>query len=257
LGQVTNAGNFTTANVGNSTYVFTGTGADAPAAANVQIAAVFNLSSAGAVSGVLALNDLTNFGAQNITAGSYIVDPTGRVTLSNVTPSLVQNVPFAFQLYLDGNGNALELGVDSSQLSVGLAYQQAATPATFAGTYALAGQGFGVLTSTTIPLGWSAVGPASVSSTSNSFTGFTDYTLQTVQTVNGAPAIAGATPTSNVSLTGTENSTTGILALTGLNAASSQTSNSYAYIPIDTSRVLAIETDGAQLGLLQLEGITP
>jgi hypothetical protein len=258
LGQGTNTGNFTTANVGSSTYVFTGTGADAPAAANVQIAAVFNLSSAGAVSGVIALNDLTNFGALAITAGNYIVDSTGRVTISNVTPSLVTNVPFAFQLYLDGNGNALELGVDSSQASAGLAYLQTATTATFAGTYALAGQGFGVLTTTTIPLGWSAAGPATVSSTSSAaFTGFTDYTVQTIQTVNNVQSIAGATPTSNVALTGTENSSTGILALAGLNAASSTTSNNYAYIPIDTSRVLAIETDGVQLGLLQLEAITP
>jgi hypothetical protein len=245
LGQGANAGNFTTASVGNTTYVFTGTGADAPAGANLTIAAVFILNTAGSLANnsVLALNDLTNFGAVAITAGTYIVDSTGRVTISNVAPSLVANVPLAFQLYLDGNGNALELGVDSSQLSAGLAYLQTATSATFAGNYALAGQGFGVLTST-FP-GWSAVGPATISSTSSAFSGFTDYTIQ------------GATPTSNVSLTGTENSTTGILALAGLNAASSTTPNSYAYIPIDTSRVLAIETDGSQLGLLQLEAITP
>ena len=243
LGQGANTGNFTAASVGDTTYVFTGTGADAPAGANLTIAAVFQLSSAGAVSGVYAINDLTNFGAVAITAGTYIVDPTGRVTLSNVAPSLVANVPLVFQLYLDGNGNALELGVDNSQISAGLAYLQTATAAPFAGNYALSGQGFGVLTST-FPA-WSAAGPATISSTSSAFSGFTDYTIQ------------GATPTSNVSLTGTENSTTGILALAGLNAASSTTLNNFAYIPIDTSRVLAIETDGTQLGLLQLEAITP
>jgi hypothetical protein len=254
LGQGSNTGNFTAANVGTTTYVFASTGADG--SGNLEIAAVLNLNSGGSVSGVLALNDLTNFGSLAITAGTYTVDPTGRVTISNVTPSLVATVPFVFQLYLDGNGNALELGVDKSQLSAGLAYQQTnGLSASFAGAYALSGQGFGVLTST--EPGWSAAGPATIASTSSAVTGFTDYTVQTVQTVNGAPAIVGATPTSNVSLTGTETSGTGILALAGLNAASSTTSNSYAYIPIDTSRVLAIEIDGAQLGLLQLEAITP
>jgi hypothetical protein len=242
LGQGANTGNFTAANVGTATYVFSSTGADG--SGNLQIAAVFNLVSDGSVSGVIALNDLINFGSLAVTAGTYTVDPTGRVTISNVTPSLVANVPFAFQLYLDGSGNALELGVDNSQASAGLAYQQTnGLSASFAGAYALSGQGFGVLTST--QPGWSAAGPATIASTSSAVTGFTDYTVQ------------GATPASNVSLSGTENSTTGILALAGLNATSSLTSNNYAYIPIDTSRVLAIETDGVQFGLLQLEAINP
>jgi hypothetical protein len=87
------------------------------------------------------------------------------------------------------------------------------------------------------------VGPVTVAS--NSFTGFTDYTIQ------------GGTPTPNVSLTGTETSATSTLALTGLNAASAQTSNTYFYLPIDNTRVIAIETDGKQLGLLLLEGVSP
>ena len=69
----------------------------------------FTLGTAGALSGTIALNDMTYYGALAITGGTYAVDPTGRVTISGITPSLT-TTPFAVQLYLDGNGNALELG---------------------------------------------------------------------------------------------------------------------------------------------------
>lgn len=177
----------------------------------------------------------------SITGGTYTVDPTGRVTIVNVTPTLVSGIDFGFQLYLDGNGNALEIGVDGSELNAGLAYQQTATSTTFAGSYALSGFGFGSLNGKFPP--WSAVGPVTVAS--NSFTGSTDYNL------------FGGAQTSSVSLTGTETSSTQALALIGLNAASTQTSNNYIYFPIDATRVIALEADGQQLGLLQIEEVSP
>ncbi len=239
LGQGSHTGNFTAANSGNTTYVFTGNGVDG--AGVVHIGADFVLNSNGTISGNIALNDLSSYGSVTITGGTYTVDPTGRVTLVNVTPTLVSGIDFGFQLYLDGNGNALEIGVDGSELNAGLAYQQTATSTTFAGNYALSGFGFGNLNGKFPP--WSSVGPVTVAS--NSFTGSTDYTLQ------------GATPTSSVNLTGTETSSTQVLALIGLNAASTQTSNNYIYFPIDATRVIALEADGQQLGLLQIEEVGP
>jgi hypothetical protein len=240
LGQGTHTGNFTTSSVSGSTYVFTGVGADASGSLHISGGLVLN--SNGTVSGTIALNDFANFGSVTIAGGNYIVDSTGRVSITNVTPSLVQGTPFAFELYLDGNGNAMEIGLDSSQLNAAQAYQQTvSSSASFAGTYALAGQGFGNFTNS-VPA-WGAVGPAVVAS--NALTGFTDYNLQ------------GATPTSNVTLTGTETSSTATLAVTGLNAATLSTSNNYLYLPIDTKRVIAIEVDGSQLGLLLLEGVGP
>jgi hypothetical protein len=251
LGQGSSTGNFTAAGIAGQTYVFTALGADSSGDLHIGGGLVFN--SNATISGVLALNDLASFGSLTITAGSYTIDPTGRVTILGLTPSLVSGTPFAFQLYLDGNGNALTLGVDSTELNAGMAYLQTAPSAPFAGTYALSGQGVGVVTTTSgtsFPT-WSAAGPASVNSSTSTFTGYTDYTLM------GATA-----PTSNVTLGGTETSTSGTLALTGLNAASlssgsAQTANTYTYFPIDTTRVIALETDGIQLGLLQLEGVTP
>jgi hypothetical protein len=244
LGQGSHTGNFTATNAGNTTYVFTGAGVDFinPSTQNLHAAGSFTLNTDGSVTGTLALNDVVSVhNTAAIQTGRYTVDPTGRVSVFGITPSL-SLTPFSFQLYLDGNGNALELGVDQSQLNAGMAYQQTATSALFAGSYALSGQGFGVLTNS--QPAWGAAGPVTV--TSNSFTGFTDYTIQ-----------GGTTPTSNVSLTGTETSATPLLALTGLNAGSAQTSNSYTYFVIDNTRVIAIETDPQQLGLLLLEGVSP
>ncbi len=244
LGQGSHTGGFTLAGVTGTTYVFTAPGSDGDGDLHIGGGFVFN--SNGTVSGVLALNDLVLFGSATITAGNYTVDPTGRVTILGVTPSLVTGTPFAFQLYLDGNGNALTLGVDASELNAGRAYLQTAPAAPFAGTYALFAYGDGVIgsgSSTTYPA-WGATGPATVAS--SAFNGYTDFTI-----------LGGTAPTSNVSLTGTETSSSGTLALTGLNAASAQTSNTYTYFPIDATRVIAIETDGSQLSLLQLEGTTP
>jgi len=93
--------------------------------------------------------------------------------------------------------------------------------------------------------GWSASGPFTVAS-SGAVTGYTDYNL------------AGTTPVSNVALTGSLSTTiTSTVNLTGINAASATTANPYYYFSIDGKRFLAIEDDGAQLGILQLETISP
>jgi hypothetical protein len=245
LGQGTNTGNFSQASVANSTYVHASSGDDLNGL--LTIAGGFSFGSSGAVSGQLAVNDGTNFVGTTITGGIYTVDPTGRVTLQGVTLSSALTGlagPFGFQLYLDGNGNALELGVDGFQATAGLSYLQTATSSDFEGTYALAGQGFLPPSSSTAPAPlWGAVGPVTVKS--GAFTGSTDYNAQ------------GYTATSAVSLTGTETSSTGLLSLTGLNGTGFTTANSYGYFPIDSTRVLAIEIDGQMLGLLQLEGVTP
>ena len=245
LAQNTPTNGFTAAGESGATYVFSGTGADIYG--NAQVAGTFTLNAGGTVSGTIALSDLAYYGTISITTGTYTVDPTGRVTLSNILPSLpgtstVQAVAFGFQLYLDGNGNAMELGVDTNDVSAGVAYLQTAPTAPLSGSYAVSGQGFGNVNNTSPA--WSAVGPVTVAS--NAVTGSTDYN------------IFGGAQTSSVSLTGTINSsTTPPLALTGLNAASAQTSNGYFYFPIDGTRFVAIEGDGQQLGLLVLEGTTP
>jgi hypothetical protein len=131
LGQGSNTGQFNMASVAGNSYAFGANGQDNTSAGGsniVQMAGGFGLNANGTVSGDLALNDLYfSFGSQ-ITGGTYRIDPTGRVTLTaTISSNQISNNPtFTFQLYLDGNGNALELGVDSLQITSGLAYLQQA-----------------------------------------------------------------------------------------------------------------------------------
>jgi len=239
LGQGSNTALFTQASVSSKTYVYEGAGQDVNNL--VTLGGSFTFNANATVSGSLALNDGNVFGTNPISAGNYAVDPTGRVTLTGVTvPALGSSAVFTFQLYLDGNGNALELGIDTIQTTQGQAYLQATTTADFEGSYALQGQG--ILNATNLPA-FGAVGPVTVAS--DAFTGSTDYTAQTTTT--------GATATAAQALTGTETSSTTMLSLTGLDSTALTTARGYSYFPIDTKRVLAIEIDGQQLGILTLE----
>jgi hypothetical protein len=255
LGQGSNTGKFTQANVAGSSYAFEAIGQDAYSQNSTiaQMAGGFGLNADNTVSGAMALNDLTlNLGAQ-ITSGTYTIDPTGRVTLTVVATSgsYPNPLPFTFQLYLDGNGNALELGVDITQATSGLAYVQSAPSADFEGTYAL--NVFGIAAIENGPA-WSGVGPVTVAS--DSFTGFTDYSVQDANNVTSGV-------TSDAPLTGTENSSTGLLTLQGLvavagqNAPDPQANSGFGYYPIDGTRVIAIELDAQQMGLMMLEGTQP
>jgi len=240
LGQGKNTGSFNQAGLANTTYVHSSSG-ELSNKNLITLAGQFSFSSAGNVSGQLALNDGINFGASTISGVTSVVDPTGRVTLQGVNTSVTGLGPFVIQLYLDGNGNALELGVDSFEATQGVAYAQNAPPTDFEGTYAIAGQGYLPNPNGAAPA-WGAVGPVTVNS--DAFSGFTDYSIE------------GTIPTSGVTLTGTETNSTQLLSLTGLNGTGFTTANSYGYYPIDSKRVLAIEIDGNQLGLLQLESVS-
>ncbi len=256
LGQGSNTGQFNLAGVAGGSYAFEATGQDNTMANGsniVQMAGGFGLNANGTVSGDIALNDLYfHFGSQ-ITGGTYTVDPTGRVTLTaTISSNSISNNPtFTFQLYLDGNGNALELGVDSLQITSGLSYLQQASSADFEGNYALNVYGFSGINQEPA---WSAVGPVTVAS--DAFSGYTDYSLQ-----NASNSASVVTP--GVALSGSEDSSTGLLTLTGLNAQSAQESSGFGYYPIDDRRVIAIELDGQQngfnpqMGLMMLEGVQP
>ena len=189
---------------------------------------------------------------RSITGGTYTIDPTGRVTLTaTISTNKISNNPtFTFQLYLDGNGNALELGVDSLQITSGLAYLQQAPSSDFEGSYALNVYGFSSINQEPA---WAATGPVTVAS--DQFSGYTDYSVQ-----NAANSASTVTP--GVPLSGSENSSLGWFTLTGLNAGNPQTQSGFGYYPIDNRRVIAIELDNQQtndpqMGLMMLEGVQP
>jgi hypothetical protein len=239
LGQGPNSGSFSTAGVGGGTYVFIAAGEDA-ANGTATFAGAFVLNSNGTVSGSLAYNDRASDQGLTISGGNWTVDSLGRVALSNVSVSgsNIGNGPFAFQLYLDGNGNALELGCDTIQGSAGPSYAQTATQQVSAGKYAIGAQGFAGTPQ--LPV-WAAVGPVTLDSSLN-WTGFTDHN------------VFGGTPTASVTLAGTTDTTTGLFSISGLNAVTpTPATPEFGYYQIDNSRVLAIELDNNQLGLFILE----
>lgn len=234
LAQGTNTGKFSQMSVANATYVFAGTGQNA--AGNYVIGGDLVFDPNGTLGGQLALSDLSFHGTNAISSGNYTVDPTGRVTLTGI------GVGYGFQLYLDGNGNALELGDDKLQVTAGPAYLQTAPLTSFAGNYALVGQG---QLNAQSQQPWSAVGPVTVSS--NAFSGSTDYNVEVTE-YRPSPAV-----TSTQSLSGTENSSADSLSLVGLYSLAFSSPSSFVYFPIDSKRAFAIETDGRQLGILVLE----
>ncbi|MEI9979608.1 MAG: hypothetical protein WDN23_11525 [Edaphobacter sp.] len=234
LGQGSNAGTFSLASLSNTTYVFASSGEDVNNLATFGGNLTFGTS--GALSGTLAINDLSSFTTTSITSGGYTVDPTGRATVSSILTSQFPNDPFAFQLYLDGNGNALALGIDNLEVTTGPSYLKTAPSNDFEGPYALSGSG--IINDTNLDA-WGAAGPVAVSS--DNLTGAANYNAQELTPVSATP------------VTATENSSAGTLAVTGLDASSFTSSRLYSYFPIDGKRVFAIEADGAQLGILTLE----
>jgi hypothetical protein len=149
----------------------------------------------------------------------------------------------SFQLYIDGNNNALEIGVDQNQVTFGASYAQTAGSDDYEGNFALAAQGFATVESAPF---WSAAGPVTISS--GNISGFTDYSVQNAQNT-------ASIPTPAVPLGGTEDTTHGTFNVSGLNVASQSMNDSFGYYPIDDQRVLAIEVDGQQLGMLVMEEV--
>lgn len=240
LGQGSHAGAFNRNSVAGNSYAFGASGGDINGLAN--FAGGFGFNSDGTMGGTIALNDIANFGALQVSGGTYTVDPTGRVTITNLSFSNSDAV-FSFQLYIDGNNNAFELGVDENQVTFGSSYVQTAGSDDYEGSFALAAQGFATVENAPF---WSAAGPVTISS--GNMNGFTDYSVQNADNT-------ASIPTSAVPLSGVEDTTQGLFTISGLNVAALDMSDGFGYYPIDDHRVLAIEVDGQQLGLLMMEEV--
>jgi hypothetical protein len=245
LSQGSKSGTFSQNSVINSTYVYGNVGQDGNGP--LILGGSFTFGPGGGATGLLAFNDLANNTGNSFSGATYAVDATGRVTITNVVPSNLSNISLTFQLYLDGNGNALALGNDIIQETAGLAYQQNA-PSDYEGGYAVAVQGF--LNGPTYEQPYGAVGPVTI--TSEAFNGYSDYTSQN-QTPQPQPQPTPFQTYANTPLTGLEDTSNGLLNLTGLNSVAFTQPGAFGYYGIDGNRLLAIEVDGNGLGLLMLE----
>ncbi len=241
LGQGTSTGTFSSATISGSSFVFSALGKDGNGA--FQAAGVVSTNSGGAVSGTLNYNDLYT-GAQSPIAftGTYTVDPTGRVTLSNLTdPGLVNA-----QMYLTGNGSGAVgtmISMDTTDTAAGFAYQQTGTGSFTAGSFG----GKYVMDATGNDPGQSeldAVGPTTADGVS-ALTGTADLNWLFHSGPTASLTVSGAfTAAPSGIFTGT---------IQGLDVTTPANQDAFTYYVIDTTKVVAIETDSNQLTLVYFE----
>ena len=246
LGQGSNTGQFSVANIAGSSYVFGAQGNDAQGP--LQVAGVFTANADGSVTGTLNWNDLTGTTTQSPLpfTGTYTVDPTGRVTLSQLTDGATFH--YAMHVYLAAGGNALLLSNDTADAFQGQGFQQqtgAFTAASFSGLYGLnatvrsPGQPAGVYEPS--PAIGSLTATAS-GNTSDTVSGFADRSLGAADF-----ALSGSF---NAAANGVFNGM-----LTGLNPGSPTTAGNFTLYVIDGTQAVVIETDPGQLSLGHLENL--
>ncbi len=254
LSQGSTTGNFSAANLSGSTYLAGSQGQEKigvnssniyqVGSGYLQFAAPLTFNSDSSVSGQASFNDIaTQLANGAINAGAtYSVDPTGRVTVSGLTTT-DPNTPSALQLYIDGNGNAFVISMDTSDVTAGVAFQQTAG-ASISGSYSITASGATPVLNTTTDLTtyyfWAGAGQASASS--GSTTGFTDLNVLPNPQVSGSQN-ADVDLAGTSTMTATDDILTGTIA--GLGYASA--TNQYVYYVIDSTRAFAIETDANQL----------
>jgi hypothetical protein len=251
----TSSGNFSSANVSGNSYVVKVLGFDTQS--NFQLAGLVTANADGTVGGTISYNDLNSMfvnppSQSAITGGTYTVDPTGRVTMTGVTDG---TITLNLQLYLDGNGNAPAISMDSSDILAGPGFQQIGggsfTAASFSGKYAMNATGI------QIPLNtpkfnqseFDATGPVAVSP-AGTFSGFTDLNAFGGSPFQGIASFTVQTPNLNVAGTVTS-SPNGVFtgSITGLDVKTNSNQDPFTYYLIDSKRAVAIETDGNQLTL--------
>lgn len=247
FGQGTNTGAFSSASIAGDSYVFGAVGGDVNG--NLQAAGILTAASSGTgVSGNLAYNDITTLspqGGSTITAGTFAVDPTGRVTLTGVTDAAA-DFTYNLQLYLSGNGKALLISMDqapAANVLAGLAYQQSASTFTadsFSGNYAL---NTGQVTSATKLLG-EQNGTGTVAADGvGTLTGTNDFDVN-----------ESGKPTTGLSFSGTfaTTSTNGVFTGSITDPVSAK-ADTFTYYMISPSSVIDIENDTTQLTLGNFE----
>lgn len=233
--------------VSGNSYVLGLTGYDGNGV--LQAAGVFAFASgATGVSGNISYSDLAGGAvASPITGGTYVADSTipGRVTITGLTDGKINtNV----EVYVDGNGNALTVGLDAGDVLEGVGYQQTGggsfAASSFSGTYVMDATGADSVNE----LELDAVGPISADGSSK--------VTAPASTAFDLNALSQSAPVSNLAVSGTFTAaSSGVFTpgtLTGLDVTTSTNSDTFVYYVVDTTRVIAIEADPNQLTLAYL-----
>jgi hypothetical protein len=248
--QGASTGTFTAASIEGTSFVFGTNGQDATN--YFQVAGVVTTNLDGTtVSGTLNFNDLSGAGTQAPVpfSGTYTVDVTGRVTLSNLASN--DGTTFSgitLQLYLSGGGRVAANAMDSFDEWAGPAKVQSGggtfTAGSLSGNYALVTTGFGLPANFTGPE-TDSVGFFTADGVSAFNPGAVDQNILTTGGVAGAQ-------TPDVAFTGAYVADpSGIFTgtITGLDISTPANADAFSYYLIDSTSGVAIETDTNQLTL--------
>jgi|HubBroStandDraft_1064217.scaffolds.fasta_scaffold19733_2 hypothetical protein len=256
LSQGTNTGTFTASSASGNTYVLGLTGQDL--VGFLHVASQLTPNSGGTVGGFIDFNDLFTVEPASpdpVTAPAYSVASTGDVTIEGITDGInTYNV----QLYLDGNGHALAITLDSTDVLSGRGEQQTGggsfTAASFNGPYGFSSSGVDA----NYDGPFAAVGPVTADGV-GSIAGFVDLNWLNFSTgvpedvtdapVSGTFVATGSAGTNGIfsggSITGIDLTTCGIF--TSGSTCTPDVFNYYLYDAAGDS--FAIETDTNQLTL--------
>jgi hypothetical protein len=254
--QGTTTGNFNTASASGNTYVVGLNGGDSVGVV-LQVAAQITPNADGSVSGFVDFNDLSTVEPASpdpvaAPPPAYTVDLTGRVTITGLSDNAHTPDVFNIQLYLDGNGHALAITLDTNDFLAGIGYQQSGGPfaaTSFSGVYTMGATGWDVNGQGELD----AVGPVTATGGSGTFSG--DVDLNWLDSTAGpvypdAPVSGAFTSNANGIFTGTITGVDVTTCSLFTTAAAGCTADIFNYYLIDAAGDnIAIETDASQLTL--------
>jgi hypothetical protein len=234
LAQGAMTGQFGAASIAGKSFVFGGEGIDA--IGPLDVAGALTARQDGTVTGLLNWNDQSGTGAQSPLpmTGTYSVDPTGRVTMTDLTDG--STFTYTLHLYLTGNGSGLLQSNDENDVFGGELFEQQAG-AKLSGNYGLSAGEWAVNNNTgqtvaanvagTLWAGNGSGGGLALSGYADAGIGLADFAV----TGNLAAGV-------NAVWTGT---------LTGFTPGAPANANAFALYGVDGTQAVLIETDNAQL----------
>lgn len=251
LSQGANTSQFGSASVSGNSYVVGMNGYDNHGVFQAAGQITFG---ATAVTGFVDFNDLMTVepaSPDSISAPAYTVDSTGRVTITGLadTSSVAD---FNLQLYLDGNGHALAITLDNTDVLGGFGFRQGGagsfSAASFSGAYGLNVTGWDANSDGE----FDAVGPAMATGSGGTISGAVDlnWLFSAGPTYSDAPVSGTFTSNPDGIFTGTVNGVD-VSNCTLFNSSGAGCTNDvFNYYLIDAAGDnIAIETDSNQLTL--------
>ena len=244
-----NPGNFSSASIAGSSYVLglTGSHLTNGTAAPLQIAALLTFNSDTSISGSVSSSQVPQspFTITAAAAPNYMVGTTGRVAVSGLT---VGPNSFTPALYLDGNGHAMAITVDTLNVDAGHVLegvgfaQSAGSTFSFNGKYGMDATGWDAKTTGELD----AVGGITATESSGTFSGTVDLSWlnSSTPTRPGLAVSGNLTAAANGIFTGT---------ITGLDVTTPTNADQFNFYLIDPAgNAIAIETDTNQFTLIFL-----